>query len=98
MTPTLQFTGCEIHLEGAFSQASIAIAAKPGRLEQVADTIRSYLASWNCTPIQAATLLGKCGFVGTQLQGRVLRFADRPLSQRQYNKSSDMSLDLPARI
>ena len=45
-----------------------------------------------CTAAQAATLLGKCSYIGTQLQGRVIRFAERALIERQYSKSGDTSV------
>ena len=44
------------------------------------------------TPAQAATLLGKCGFIGSQLQKRILRYADRPLIERQYSKTKNTAM------
>ena len=78
MKPTFIFTGCEVRLGDVFTSGNLVIAAKPGRIEQVTSLIRDLQTSEMCTPAQAATLLGKCGFIGTQLQGRILRYADRP--------------------
>ena len=68
------------------------LAPKPGRLERVDSFIQAMSDSESCTAAQAATLLGKCGFIGTQLQGRVLRFAERPLIDRQYSKLASSML------
>ena len=92
MHPTFIFTGCEVRLDDVFSQGRMVIAAKPGRLAQVSNLMHNLQTSGICTPAQAATLLGKCGFIGTQLQGRILRYADRPLIERQYSKTKNTAM------
>merc|ERR1711938_96059 len=86
------FTGCSLDLNRVFSHDLMSIGPKPGRLEKITALTRQLFERNRCTPAQAATLIGKCGFVATQLQGRVLRFAERPLIDRQYSKSSAFAL------
>ena len=92
MGPSVIFTGCELDLSRVFSSGSMTLAPKPGRLENVVELMSELRRSLKCSPAQAATLLGKCGYIGSQLQGRVLRFAERPLIERQYDRSGDYVL------
>ena len=92
MAPCVVYTGCELRLDEVVSDSCLTLAPKPGRLEKISALIHAVLQSGTCSPAQAATILGKCGFVGSQLQGRILRFADRPLIERQHSKDPDVSV------
>ena len=94
MSPVVVFTGCSLELNHVFSHGFMAVGPKDGRREKRNLLTRQLSAVNRCAAAQAATLIGKCGFVSTPLQGRVLRFAERPLIDRQYAKSSDFSLSL----
>ena len=75
-----------------FSAARFVVAAKPSRLEGVSAILHTSWLADRCTPAQATTLLGKCGFLTSQLQSRVLRLADRPLVDKQHSDSPDITL------
>ena len=92
MVPTVTSTGCELWLQSVLGDLTMTLAPKPGRLEKISAFINSLVVARICLPAQASTLLGKCGFVGSQLQRRVLGFADRPLIERQYSSLSDRHL------
>ena len=82
MSPTALLTGCELRLAEVLSAARFVAAAKPGRLEGVSAIQQTIWLAGRCTPTQTATLLGKRGFLSSQLQGRALRFAGRPFVKR----------------
>ena len=45
-----------------------------------------------CTPADASILRGKAAYVGSQLQGRALRFCERALIQRQYSDGAQVAI------
>ena len=55
------------------------------------------LSAMSCPPREASSLRGLCGFLGSQLQGRVLRFADKALIDQEFGKtdSADSSVHAP---
>ena len=92
MFPVVVFTGCSLDLNHVFPHGLMTVGPNGGRLEKTILLTRQLVAANRCAAAQAATLIGNCGLASTQLQGRVLRFAERPLIVRQYAKSSDFSL------
>ena len=83
MASVFVFVGCLLDLSRLLAFGTFNIKPKPGRCEKLAVTIADILRKNTCSPAEAATLLGKLGFLSSQLQGRILRFADRPLIRRQ---------------
>ena len=92
MSPSVVFAGCDLNMESVFNEDFMILGPKEGRLENISLLIRQMFEADRCTPAQAATLIGKCGFVSSQLQGRFLRFAERPLIERQYSPLSETAL------
>ena len=62
---------------------SFVFSAKPGRLEKVVAYVDTLLADNHCTAAESAVLRGQAAFIGSQLHGMLLRFADGPLIRRQ---------------
>ena len=86
MCATAVFTGCLLGLSTAFSDGYFTLAPKPGRIDKVLSPMDEVRDQNKCTPAQAATLLGTCSYISTQLQGRVVKFAERAFIERRYSK------------
>ena len=78
------FVLCHLELSRLCAFGTFSIKPKAGRCWKLSQFIADMLQKGSCSRADTATLGGKLGFPFSQLQGRVLRFADRPLIRRQY--------------
>ena len=75
----------------------LIITPKPSRIANLCSLIDGILATDTLTSGQAASVIGKFGFLCSTLYGKVGRCATHALRARQYSISSDSSLTPPLR-
>ena len=65
---------------------------KPGRPERVVGLVTRFYEKSACTPSGASILRGKASYVGSQLQGRAIRFCERALTRRQHAETTQTAI------
>ena len=74
------------------SDRKIRVLPKASRVKGLLDTIDSCLVADQLTPAQAASIVGKFGFLCSTMFGKVGRCASLGVRSRQYSLSSDLRI------
>ena len=75
------------------TQKYFLVQAKPTRVQHLKDSVSQVLSSGILSPAQAASIVGKFGFLCSTLFGKVGRCCTGPLRTRQYSVQSTRAID-----
>ncbi|CAE8621888.1 unnamed protein product [Polarella glacialis] len=85
MNPIFVYTGAVFDFGQLLPEGLVKVDAKNGRRESILSLVAEHRRSKWMSSGQASTLRGKCGFLGSQIHGKVLKQCERPLIARQYH-------------
>ena len=98
MSSAFVYTGAAFDMSSAISLGVVTVSPKPGRVDGIQELLRTALRRNQLTPAAASSLRGKSVFLSSQIHGRVQRFCEGALAERQYQRSkSGHALSLPLR-
>ena len=81
LSPDFIYVGCRVQAWGIFQGKKLLFEPKPGRAENILEIITEIEEKREFTAAAAASLLGKLGFLGGTLSGRVLRGCEYTIQQ-----------------
>ena len=90
--PVCAVLGVLFSMASLKSQKSFLVQAKPSRVANLRTTISQILENETLSAAQAASIVGKFGFLCSTLFGKVGRCCTGPLRQRQYSLHPSRSL------
>ncbi|CAE8621187.1 unnamed protein product, partial [Polarella glacialis] len=85
MNPIFVYTGAVFDFGRLLPESLVKVDAKNGRRESILSLVAEHRRSKWMSSGQASTLRGKCGFLDSQIHGKVLKQCERPLIARQYH-------------
>ena len=95
MSAKFVYTGVLFDFTPLFEDGTVVVSPKPGRIDSLRREVDSALLQNKLSSAQASSLRGKSAFLSSQIQGRIQRFADTALAQRQYrDKGSTLTMCL----
>ena len=84
MSVKFVYAGIMFDFSKLFTDGAVTVSPKPGRVESLTKEVAEALRANRLTPAQASSLRGKSVFLSSQVQGRIQRFAETALGQRQH--------------
>ena len=94
LSPDFIYVGCRVQAWGVFQGRKLLFEPKPGRAEKILHIIDEIEEKREFTAAAAASLLGKLGFLGGTLSGRVLRGCEYTIQQYKAGLRTSWSAEL----